>query len=200
VGLRRRAIVSVSDTDTRPVVEPGSRTGFVGEPSRRRRDHKRRGQHSLGDHIARTRRIAAKRAACEYANQRKTPRPHAELLASDRGRGQRSISCNCCGAAVDRQDHDWQMQRMRRTGRLRCDVCGGTGKIKAETKQTATSLAAPIPCELHLCAIGLTRPRSPGAPISLRSMRFFTSILCLSVWGATLVAWQRYINHGNAFP
>jgi hypothetical protein len=43
-------------------------------------------------------------------------------------------------------------------------------------------------------------PRSPGAPISLRSMRFFTSILCLSVWGATLVAWQRYINHGNAFP
>jgi hypothetical protein len=55
VGLRRRAIVSISDTDRRPVVEPGSRTGFVGEPSRRRRDHKRR-EHSLWDHIARTRR------------------------------------------------------------------------------------------------------------------------------------------------
>ena len=56
VGLKRRAIVSISDADRRPVVEPGSRTGFVGEPSRRRRDHKRRGKHGLWDHIARTRR------------------------------------------------------------------------------------------------------------------------------------------------
>jgi hypothetical protein len=29
--------------------------------------------------------VAAKKAACEYANRRKAPRPHAELLASDRG-------------------------------------------------------------------------------------------------------------------
>jgi hypothetical protein len=39
VWLRRRDIVPVSDTDRRPVVEPGSGTGFVSEPSRRRRDH-----------------------------------------------------------------------------------------------------------------------------------------------------------------
>lgn len=55
VWLRRRAIVSISDTDRRPVVEPGSGTGFVCEPCRRRWDHKR-WEHSLWDHIARTRR------------------------------------------------------------------------------------------------------------------------------------------------
>ena len=53
--IRRRAVVPISDTDRRPVVEPGSGTGFVSEPSRRRWDHKR-WEHRLWDHIARTRR------------------------------------------------------------------------------------------------------------------------------------------------
>ena len=55
VRLRRRPVVPISDTDRRPVVEPGSGTGFVSEPSRRRWDHKR-WEHRLWDHIARTRR------------------------------------------------------------------------------------------------------------------------------------------------
>ena len=42
VWVRRgRRVIPVLDSDKRPVVEPGSGTGFVGEPSRRWRSHKR---------------------------------------------------------------------------------------------------------------------------------------------------------------
>ncbi len=42
VWVRRgRRVIAVLDSDKGPVVETGSGTGFVGEPSRRRWSHKR---------------------------------------------------------------------------------------------------------------------------------------------------------------
>jgi hypothetical protein len=47
VWVRRgRRVIPVLDSDKRPVVETGSGTGFIGEPSRRQWSHKRR-EHRL---------------------------------------------------------------------------------------------------------------------------------------------------------